>query len=50
MVDLAQRLLGELGAQAKAEARLCRLCDLESCGRARGRCPVLPAHARRAAL
>jgi DNA-binding MarR family transcriptional regulator len=45
--DLAERLLGELGADRDAEARLCRLCDLEACGRSRGECPVAPARRRR---
>src|SRR3954467_14519098 len=28
LTDLAERLLGELGADRDAEARVCRLCDL----------------------
>jgi DNA-binding MarR family transcriptional regulator len=44
---LAERVLGQLGATAGAEARVCRFCDLEACGRARGTCPVAPARRRR---
>lgn len=40
LTDVAAQLLGELGAAPDAERRLCRLCDLESCERARGNCPV----------
>jgi MarR family transcriptional repressor of emrRAB len=40
MVAVAEQLLRELGAAPEAERRLCRLCDLESCGRTRGNCPV----------
>jgi MarR family transcriptional regulator, negative regulator of the multidrug operon emrRAB len=40
LTRLAERLLGDLGAAGEAERRLCRLCDREACGRARGRCPV----------
>jgi DNA-binding MarR family transcriptional regulator len=29
------------------EGRVCRLCDLDACGRSRGRCPVSPARRRR---
>jgi DNA-binding MarR family transcriptional regulator len=36
----ATRVLGRLGASPEAEPRLCRLCDLNACGRSRGRCPV----------
>jgi len=38
--ELAEVILGGLAAQPEAERRLCRLCDLEACGRARGHCPV----------
>ena len=37
----AETMLRELGAAPEAERRLCRLCDLESCGRSRGHCPVI---------
>ena len=40
LTAVAAALLGELGAEPDAERRLCRLCDLESCGRSRGDCPV----------
>jgi hypothetical protein len=48
--DLASALLAELGAEPEAEAQLCRLCDLEACGRSSGRCPGAPARTRRAVL
>jgi len=41
LVDAAEQILGELGSVAGADRRLCRLCDLESCGRPHGRCPVV---------
>jgi hypothetical protein len=44
---IAERVLGELGADPDAEGRLCRLCDLEACGRPRGQCPVTAGRARR---
>jgi MarR family transcriptional regulator, negative regulator of the multidrug operon emrRAB len=50
LTDLADRLLRELSPEHAAEARLCRLCDLEACGRSGGRCPVAPPRTRRAAL
>jgi MarR family transcriptional repressor of emrRAB len=50
LVELATDVLGELGTPAEAETRLCRLCDLESCGRSRGRCPVAPPRRRRPVL
>jgi MarR family transcriptional repressor of emrRAB len=40
LVDAAEQILRELGAAPDAERRLCRRCDLEACGRARGSCPV----------
>jgi MarR family transcriptional repressor of emrRAB len=40
LADLTGCVLGELG---DAEPRVCRLCDLEACGRSRGECPVAPA-------
>jgi DNA-binding MarR family transcriptional regulator len=42
LADLAAVLLGRLGQAPEAERRLCRLCDLEACGRSRGACPVAP--------
>jgi DNA-binding MarR family transcriptional regulator len=50
MTDLAHGLLAELGAEPGAEAQICRMCDLEACGRSRGRCPVAPVRTRRAVL
>lgn len=50
LIDLADRLLRELAAESAAEARLCRLCDLEACGRSSGRCPVAGRRTRRAAF
>jgi hypothetical protein len=46
--DLADRVLRELAIEPAAEARLCRICDLEACGRATGRCPVARPRTRRA--
>lgn len=37
----AERVMRELGVADGAARRLCRLCDLEACGRGRGRCPVM---------
>jgi DNA-binding MarR family transcriptional regulator len=48
IADLAGRLLHELAGEPAAEARLCRLCDLEACGRSSGRCPVAGRRVRRA--
>jgi DNA-binding MarR family transcriptional regulator len=45
LVAAAQAVLSELGPD---EGRVCRLCDLEACGRSRGSCPVAPARRRRA--
>jgi DNA-binding MarR family transcriptional regulator len=42
LTAVSERMLGELGAAPNAERRLCRLCNLESCGRSRGTCPVVP--------
>lgn len=50
LTDLAEQLLAELGAERAAEGRLCRLCDLEACGRSSGRCPVARPRTRRAVL
>jgi MarR family transcriptional regulator, negative regulator of the multidrug operon emrRAB len=44
--ELAALILGRLGAGSEAERRLCRLCDLEACGRSRGACPVAPRRRR----
>src|SRR4051794_2980677 len=38
---VAERVLRRMGEVPEAEPRLCRLCDLEACGRRRGRCPVV---------
>ena len=38
---VAQSILAELGADADAERRVCRLCDLDACGRSRGLCPAV---------
>jgi MarR family transcriptional repressor of emrRAB len=46
LAGAAERILAELGADAEAERRVCRLCDLDACGRSRGRCPVVPAGGR----
>jgi DNA-binding MarR family transcriptional regulator len=46
LADVAAAILGRLGAEPDAERRLCRLCDLEACGRSRGRCPVAPRRRR----
>ena len=48
--ELGDALLAALSTEPEAEARLCRLCDLEACGRSKGRCPVAPARSRRAVL
>ena len=42
MVELVEALLTGLSREPEAEPRVCRLCDLEACGRSRGRCPVAP--------
>jgi MarR family transcriptional repressor of emrRAB len=42
LTQVAERILAELGTAPGAERRVCRLCDLEACGRTRGRCPVSP--------
>lgn len=47
LVGVAERVLGELGARPGAEQRICRLCDVDACGRPRGECPVMPARRRR---
>lgn len=41
-VELVEALLAGVGREGEAESRVCRLCDLEACGRSRGRCPVAP--------
>jgi MarR family transcriptional regulator, negative regulator of the multidrug operon emrRAB len=46
LAELAAVILGRLGAEPSAERRLCRLCDLEACGRSRGECPVAPRRRR----
>jgi MarR family transcriptional regulator, negative regulator of the multidrug operon emrRAB len=47
LINVAERVLGELGARPDAERRICRLCDVDACGRSRGECPVMPARRRR---
>jgi hypothetical protein len=47
LVEIAEAVLSELGRDPEAEPRVCRLCDLDACGRSRGRCPVAPARRRR---
>jgi MarR family transcriptional repressor of emrRAB len=42
LVRHAELILTRLGAAPEAERRLCRLCDLEACGRSHGHCPVVP--------
>lgn len=46
-IELVEVLLGGVGRDADAEPRVCRLCDLEACGRARGRCPAASPARRR---
>jgi DNA-binding MarR family transcriptional regulator len=50
IADLAETVLRELAEDPAAEAQLCRLCDLEACGRSRGDCPVARPRTRRAAF
>lgn len=50
LAGLAEALLAELAVDPAAEGRLCRLCDLEACGRSSGRCPVARPRTRRAVL
>jgi DNA-binding MarR family transcriptional regulator len=38
LVTAAERILAQLGPE---EGRVCRLCDFEACGRARGHCPAV---------
>jgi MarR family transcriptional repressor of emrRAB len=40
LVRAAERMLGSLNEEPGAERRICRLCDLEACGRPRRRCPM----------
>jgi MarR family transcriptional regulator, negative regulator of the multidrug operon emrRAB len=40
LAALTDILLRGLGTEPDAERRLCRLCDLDACGRRRGECPV----------
>jgi MarR family transcriptional repressor of emrRAB len=46
LARLAAAVLAQLGTSQEAEPRLCRLCDLEACGRSRGECPVAPRRRR----
>jgi DNA-binding MarR family transcriptional regulator len=50
LTGIAHQALAQLGVEPEAEGRLCRLCDLEACGRSRGRCPVAPPRTRRAVV
>jgi DNA-binding MarR family transcriptional regulator len=47
LVEVARAVLSELGTE---EGRVCRLCDLEACGRSTGRCPVAPARRTRSVV
>ena len=47
LTAIAETILAELGHDPLAEPRVCRLCDLDACGRSRGRCPVAPPRRRR---
>lgn len=47
IVRAAEAALAQLAAD---EGRVCRLCDLEACGRSSGRCPVAPARRTRAVV
>jgi DNA-binding MarR family transcriptional regulator len=47
LIDGARAVLSELAAQ---EGRVCRLCDLDACGRSGGRCPVAPARRPRSVV
>jgi len=40
LVRVAEAVLAELGREPEFERRVCRLCDLDACGRPRGECPV----------
>jgi DNA-binding MarR family transcriptional regulator len=40
LTEAAAALLSQFG---EVEPRVCRLCDVETCGRSRGGCPVAPA-------
>jgi len=46
-IELVEVLLEGVARAGAAEPRVCRLCDLEACGRPRGRCPVAPPARRR---
>lgn len=45
--QIARELLARLAPNPEAEGRVCRLCDLDACGRSRGRCPVAPPRTHR---
>ena len=47
LAELAAIVLRGLGQESEAERRLCRLCDLEACGRSKGSCPVTARRRRR---
>jgi MarR family transcriptional repressor of emrRAB len=40
LANVAATILGRLAEAPELERRLCRLCDQDACGRARGSCPV----------
>jgi MarR family transcriptional repressor of emrRAB len=40
LVGVAERVLPQLVERPGDELRLCRICDMDACGRQRGRCPV----------
>jgi MarR family transcriptional repressor of emrRAB len=40
LTRIAEVILAGLGSEPAAERRLCRLCDLEACGRRRNECPI----------
>jgi MarR family transcriptional repressor of emrRAB len=50
LTGIGRDVLAQLGGEREAEGRLCRLCDLEACGRSRGRCPVAGPRTRRAVV
>lgn len=46
-VAIAEQILAQAGTTEAAGHRVCRLCDLEACGRRGGLCPVSAASAER---
>jgi MarR family transcriptional repressor of emrRAB len=47
LTALAESILIRLAGAGEPDRRLCRLCDLEACGRSRGECPVAGPRGRR---